>query len=79
MLINTLAAPVLQSLLLDIDLLLYSDWAALDVFLGPARFPRLRSVIFKCSAHGDHPSAGHQFLRRALPLLGASGVLRTEW
>jgi hypothetical protein len=70
------------------------DWTSLDTFLSPARFPRLRNFTFKCSAHGDHYYADryyedgyevlevedkHEFLHGALPLLYASGVLRTEW
>jgi hypothetical protein len=96
--ITKLAAPALERLSLELDLgqALYTslDWASLDAFLSPARFPRLRNVTFKCSAHGDHfyedylegeddeePETDdeHEFLRGALPLLQASGVLRTEW
>ncbi|KAJ7846900.1 hypothetical protein B0H13DRAFT_2406685 [Mycena leptocephala] len=96
--ITKLAAPSLERLSLDLDLgqALYTslDWASLDAFLSPARFPRLRNVTFKCSIHRHHfyddhfegeddeePDVDdeHKFLHGALPLLYASGVLRIEW
>ncbi|KAJ7249536.1 hypothetical protein B0H12DRAFT_696052 [Mycena haematopus] len=56
--IMKLASPALERVTLDLDLCRppYEefDWAALDAFLSPARFPRLRSVVVKCEQHGDH-------------------------
>ncbi|KAF8217727.1 hypothetical protein K438DRAFT_1925107 [Mycena galopus ATCC 62051] len=53
-----LAAPALEHLLLELDLSRTAyenlDWAALDAFLSPAQFPRLRSVVVRCEQHGDH-------------------------
>jgi hypothetical protein len=92
-------APTIECISLELDLSrsVYQsfDWAALDTFLSPARFPRLRSVTFKCPEHGDHEyidyayenddeeepdiDTEHKFLCGALPLLEASGVLQKEW
>jgi len=70
-LITRLTAPALERLALHLDLSLYRrfNWAALEAFLSPARFPCLGKVVFKCR---DDDS---QFLRDALPLLEVSGVL----
>ncbi|KAF7377639.1 hypothetical protein MSAN_00186700 [Mycena sanguinolenta] len=72
MLIRGLVAPALESFSLDLDLQLYRhlDWAALDSFLSPVRFPRLQKVVCRCRHSPDG-----LFLRKALPLLEASGVL----
>ncbi|KAJ7936837.1 hypothetical protein B0H13DRAFT_247101 [Mycena leptocephala] len=97
--ITKLMAPTIECLSLELDLSrsVYQsfDWAALDAFLSSARFPRLRSVTFKCPEHGNHEyydyahendddeepdiDTEHKFLRGALPLLEASGVLQEEW
>ncbi|KAJ7846912.1 hypothetical protein B0H13DRAFT_2406718 [Mycena leptocephala] len=92
--ITKLAAPALERLSLELNLsqavYMSLDWASLDAFLSPARFPRLRNVTVKCCVHGDHfyqyyvdeeleIEDEHEFLRGAFPLLEASGVLRTEW
>ncbi|KAJ6466876.1 hypothetical protein C8R45DRAFT_938893 [Mycena sanguinolenta] len=73
-LICGLAAPVLETFSLDLDFKLYRklDWAVLDAFLSPARFPRLRKVVCQCRHNGDG-----EFLRKVLPLFEVSGVLRT--
>ncbi|KAJ6551397.1 hypothetical protein B0H19DRAFT_1157480 [Mycena capillaripes] len=80
-LITRLPGPALERLSLELDPALYRnvyfDWAALDEFLTPTRFPRLRSVVFKCT--GDIGLDDLTFLHTVLPLLEASGVLRTEW
>ncbi|KAF7377624.1 hypothetical protein MSAN_00185200 [Mycena sanguinolenta] len=72
---GALAAPVLESSL-ELDLQLYRnlDWAALDAFLSPARFPRLQKVTVACPRRHNSDSL---FLCNALPLLEASGALRT--
>ncbi|KAF7368969.1 hypothetical protein MVEN_00223200 [Mycena venus] len=77
-LLQRLAAPGLESLSLQLKLSTYRkfNWAALEAFLCPTRFPRLRRVEF--SQDGDYNPNGLQFLREALPLLEASGVLRTD-
>ncbi|KAJ6580966.1 hypothetical protein B0H19DRAFT_1251236 [Mycena capillaripes] len=82
------------SLDLDLGRSVYQslEWAALDAFLTQARFPQLRSVNLRCNAYGEHffddydedeeePEFDeeHDFLRRALPLLKALGLLQTEW
>ncbi|KAF7326361.1 hypothetical protein MVEN_02622400 [Mycena venus] len=74
-LMTRLVAPALESLALDVDLSLYQslDWTVLDDFLSSTRFPCLRKVAFKCR------DSDRQFLRAALPLLEASGVLRMAW
>ncbi|KAF7368954.1 hypothetical protein MVEN_00221700 [Mycena venus] len=97
--ITKLVAPTIECLSLELDLScsVYQsfDWAALDAFFSPARFPRLRSITFKCFEHGNHEygdyayendddeepdiDAEHKFLRGALPLLEASGVLHKGW
>ncbi|KAJ7318122.1 hypothetical protein DFH08DRAFT_400333 [Mycena albidolilacea] len=88
-LITKLVAPTLErlSVALDLGLSMYQrlDWAALDTFLSPDQFPRLRAVTFQCSQHFDHDNPNdvdfhkHKFLGDALPLLTASGVLQTRW
>lgn len=88
-LITKLGAPTLErlSVALDLGVSMYQrlDWAALDAFLSPAQFPRLRAVTFQCSQHFDHDNPNdvdfhkHKFLGDALPLLTASGVLQTRW
>ncbi|KAJ7856675.1 hypothetical protein B0H14DRAFT_2752389, partial [Mycena olivaceomarginata] len=88
-LITKFVAPTLErlSVALDLGLSVYQrlDWAALDAFLSPAQFPRLRAVTFLCSQHFDHDNPNdvdfhkHKFLGDALPLLTASGVLQTRW
>ncbi|KAF7369069.1 hypothetical protein MVEN_00233700 [Mycena venus] len=73
--IMTLAAPKLEQLSLGIFVLpsyRNLNWASLDAFLSPARFPRLQKVLFSGSRDET------QFLRGALPLLEASGVLAVE-
>jgi hypothetical protein len=77
LLICRLAARALECFSLDLNLSLYwtFNWAALDAFLCPERFPRLRSVII--TDHGGHDNT-HEFLSEALPSLAASRVLRTE-
>ncbi|KAJ6551565.1 hypothetical protein B0H19DRAFT_1073249 [Mycena capillaripes] len=46
------------------------EWEALNALLSdPTRFPRLKSVVFGCTANDC------EFLRGALPLLEAAGVL----
>jgi len=69
--------PALECLSMDINLWLYQnlDWAALDALLSAARFPRLRTVAFTCNSRSDRG----EFLRRALPLLEASGLLQIVW
>ncbi|KAJ6551406.1 hypothetical protein B0H19DRAFT_1378147 [Mycena capillaripes] len=76
-LITRLASPALECLAFDVDLWLYQslNWAALDAFLSPARFPLLRRVAFRCSSGTDR----RRFLRGALPKLNASGVLQIVW
>ncbi|KAF7369105.1 hypothetical protein MVEN_00237700 [Mycena venus] len=71
--ITRLTTPALECFLLDLHLSMYQnmDWAALDEFFSPARLPRLRTVL--CRSRGDQT-----FLRGALPILRASGVLWTE-
>ncbi|KAJ6469448.1 hypothetical protein C8R45DRAFT_1017079 [Mycena sanguinolenta] len=91
-----LAAPTLECLTLELDLSRRAyenlDWAALDEFLSPVRFPRLHSVVVKCEQHDDHDydpyfyhidpdeeiDYEHEFVCKALPLL-ANSVLRMEW
>ncbi|KAF7374399.1 Methyltranfer-dom domain-containing protein [Mycena sanguinolenta] len=96
--IMNLASPSLEHLTLELDLSRPAyeelDWAALDGFLSPARFPRLRSVVIMCEQHGNHDydeyyydepeeepeiDFEHEFVRRVLPLLAESELLRTEW
>ncbi|KAJ7361287.1 hypothetical protein DFH08DRAFT_370016 [Mycena albidolilacea] len=74
-LIHSLAGLPLQRLSLNVDrtLLRIFNWTPVDVFLSPPRFPLLRTVRFVCSLHDDP-----EFLRRALPLLEASGRLQSE-
>ncbi|KAJ6560114.1 hypothetical protein B0H19DRAFT_1260761 [Mycena capillaripes] len=69
------------------------DWGVLDAFLSSAGFPCLRRVTLKCRTHKYHSFDGtadddgeksgrsdeHEFVRGALPLLEASGMLQTEW
>ncbi|KAJ7253758.1 hypothetical protein B0H12DRAFT_1323625 [Mycena haematopus] len=94
-----LAAPTLECLTLGFDLSRPAckelDWAALDAFLSPARFPHLRSVVVKCEQHDNHDYGAyfdhydpyeepeidyeHEFVRKALPLLASSELLQTEW
>ncbi|KAJ7088613.1 hypothetical protein C8R44DRAFT_991042 [Mycena epipterygia] len=72
--VSRLAAPGLTHVSFDLDLALYRalNWAPLDaLFASSARFPALRSVAFVRSPPHDEP-----FLRRALPLLNASGILK---
>ncbi|KAJ6598473.1 hypothetical protein DFH09DRAFT_58459, partial [Mycena vulgaris] len=72
--ITKLAAPSLESISFDLDLSLYRalNWAPFDAFFASAaRFPVLRTVIFTRTAPYDR-----DFLRRSMPLLNASGVLR---
>ncbi|KAF7377637.1 hypothetical protein MSAN_00186500 [Mycena sanguinolenta] len=71
-LICSLVAPALRSFSLDLDLQLYHnlDWATLEAFLSPVRFPRLRKVVFQCRHSSDWV-----FLCKALPLLNVSGLL----
>ncbi|KAJ7270588.1 hypothetical protein B0H12DRAFT_1320090 [Mycena haematopus] len=58
--IMKLASSALEHVTLDLDLSRptyekgYFDWEALDAFLSPARFPRLRSVVIECGQHDDH-------------------------
>ncbi|KAJ6466868.1 hypothetical protein C8R45DRAFT_479673 [Mycena sanguinolenta] len=75
-LIYGLVAPALESFSLELDLQLYRkmDWAGLDAFLSPERFPRLRRVTL---AYQSRYSRDRMFLSQALPLLEASGILRT--
>jgi hypothetical protein len=72
-LIKRLAAPALESLSIyfvrDDTAVRTVNWGALDAFLSPARFPRLRKVLIDCSADE------FQFVRPALPLLEDSGML----
>ncbi|KAJ6551410.1 hypothetical protein B0H19DRAFT_1236587 [Mycena capillaripes] len=79
-LIKTLVAPTLEQLSLELESSTYRlnfHWAAaLDAFLSPQRFPRLRNVVFGRSDFVDLD--GLESLRAVLPLLEASGVLRTE-
>ncbi|KAK7046743.1 hypothetical protein R3P38DRAFT_2607754 [Favolaschia claudopus] len=75
LLIMRLAAPALRHFELKLDdLLLYRtfDWSALDAFLSAEqRFPCLRSVVVPCRPVVDE----RLFLRDAMPLLQASGLL----
>ncbi|KAJ7901584.1 hypothetical protein B0H13DRAFT_2027602, partial [Mycena leptocephala] len=75
-LITRLSAPTLELFTLEMDVSVYRnlDWAALDAFLSPARFPRLRKVVFDCSKLTISFDP-YEFLRGVLPLLEASGVL----
>ncbi|KAF8201136.1 hypothetical protein K438DRAFT_1821449 [Mycena galopus ATCC 62051] len=79
--VTRLAAPKLQRLSLDLNLSYYqnSNWAELDAFLCPTRFPSLRSVTVKCTGgrHLDHDN--HAYLHASLPLLVALGMLQTKW
>ncbi|KAJ7253736.1 hypothetical protein B0H12DRAFT_1233601 [Mycena haematopus] len=97
--IMKLTTPALEHVTLDLDLCRPAyeelDWAALDAFLFPARFPRLRSVVVKCGQHGNHDyddyvydidpdeepdiDYEHEFVRNALPLLANLELLQTEW
>ncbi|KAJ7902616.1 hypothetical protein B0H14DRAFT_2666831 [Mycena olivaceomarginata] len=76
-LLMMLSAPSLEQLELDFTSLPLdqsADWAALDALLSSARFSRLRSVtVVLLPDDGDA-----EFMRMALPLLKASGVLRPE-
>ncbi|KAF8179594.1 hypothetical protein K438DRAFT_1938466 [Mycena galopus ATCC 62051] len=47
------------------------QWTALDMFLSPDRFPRLRNVVLRCCS-------GHEAVRAKLPSLVSSRVLQTE-
>ncbi|KAJ6460893.1 hypothetical protein C8R45DRAFT_1080941 [Mycena sanguinolenta] len=79
--ITRLAATSLECLVFDLDLPSYRrfNWAALDDFLDRyTRFQHLRSVVFIQFTNYTDP-AEDQFLRDVLPLLAASGVLRTKW
>ncbi|KAF7377752.1 hypothetical protein MSAN_00198200 [Mycena sanguinolenta] len=69
LLMTNLSPPTLESLTMDLTLLLYRnmDWAALDTALQ--RFPRLQNVLVKCGRHHG------QRLYEALPLLATSGML----
>ncbi|KAF7338724.1 hypothetical protein MSAN_02194600 [Mycena sanguinolenta] len=89
-LIMQLRTPALERLTLALSLCWppyeMFDWAALDAFLSPARFPCLRSVVIKCEYHGDkffytqgRKLDMHESVYKALPVLADSGVLRTEW
>jgi hypothetical protein len=73
--VTKLAAPTLEVVSFHLDLTLYRalDWSPLDAFFSPARFPSLARVAFVHSAPQDV-----EFLRKALPLLSASGVMRVE-
>ncbi|KAJ6551419.1 hypothetical protein B0H19DRAFT_1236594 [Mycena capillaripes] len=76
-LITIFFAPDLECLSLHFVPALYRDrvhfdWAALDAFLSPARFPYLRNVVFAYDTDSDEL----EFLRSVLPSLHASGVLR---
>ncbi|KAF8217838.1 hypothetical protein K438DRAFT_1747104 [Mycena galopus ATCC 62051] len=73
--IKSLAAPNLERLALHLNFRCdNSDWAALDAFLAPARFPSLHSVTFTCHMLWQHEEP-HEFLHTKLPLLVASGVI----
>ncbi|KAJ6469438.1 hypothetical protein C8R45DRAFT_431206 [Mycena sanguinolenta] len=89
-LIMQLRTPALERLTLVLSLCWppyeMVDWTAIDGFLSPVRFPCLRSVVLKCEYHGDkffythgRKLDTHEFVRKALPMLADSGVLRTEW
>jgi hypothetical protein len=74
-LISRLAAPTLERLTFTVNLNLCErsfNWAAVDAFLTPARFPALRSVVF--GFHGPQLE-GRKFLRETLPLLHGAGLL----
>ncbi|KAF7377640.1 hypothetical protein MSAN_00186800 [Mycena sanguinolenta] len=74
-----ITAPALESLSFTFDLLFCrgKNWTMLDTFLSPAQFPRLRNVMLQPNSPGDY-HATFQFLRTALPLLTASGLLALE-
>ncbi|KAF7377795.1 hypothetical protein MSAN_00202900 [Mycena sanguinolenta] len=79
--ITQLAAPSLECLIFDLDIPSYRcfNWAALDDFLDRySRFQDLRSVVFIQFTNYTDP-AEDKFLRDVLPLLAASGVMRTKW
>ncbi|KAJ7231268.1 hypothetical protein B0H12DRAFT_1239989 [Mycena haematopus] len=79
--ITQLAAPSLECLVLYLDLPSYRrfNWAALDAFLHQScRFQRLQSVVFIQIINYTDPGEDG-FLREVLPMLAASGVLRTKW
>jgi hypothetical protein len=74
-LISRLAAPTLERLAFIVDLNMCGrsfNWAAVDAFLTPARFPALRSVVFEF--HGFHFESP-EFLRETFPLLHGAGLL----
>ncbi|KAF7368970.1 hypothetical protein MVEN_00223300 [Mycena venus] len=81
LMINRLVAPKLERLELHLNLSRLGhailDWAAVDMYLSSGQFPRLQSVLLKCSTQG-HDHGDHDFLRNALPSLG-SEVFRTDW
>ncbi|KAF8201288.1 hypothetical protein K438DRAFT_1965790 [Mycena galopus ATCC 62051] len=72
---RSLAGLPLERLSLDIDLDCFRtfNWAAVDVFLSPVRYPFRRSVKFWCMGDED------KLLRRGLPCLEASGKLQTGY
>jgi hypothetical protein len=75
-LISRLAAPTLERLAFIVDRNMCDrsfNWAAVDAFLTPARFPALRSVVFE--SHGFQFESPDSFLRETLPLLHAAGLL----
>ncbi|KAF7377783.1 hypothetical protein MSAN_00201600 [Mycena sanguinolenta] len=79
LLITKLSSPTLESLTMDLNLLLYMnmDWGALDT-AWPKRFPRLQNVLVECGRHDGHSDHG-QFLYEALPLLAASRMLSIKY
>ncbi|KAF7369042.1 hypothetical protein MVEN_00231000 [Mycena venus] len=74
-LLTKLESPALERLALKTYHLpddTFNQWTALDRFLSPDRFPRLRNVVFSC--WGDHEA-----LRAKMPSLVSSRVLQTEY
>jgi hypothetical protein len=71
---KTLTTPDLERLDLTLNVALYqpSDWAALNAFLSPARFPCLRSLTV--ALFPKKHNTDNEFLRKALTSLEAGAL-----
>ncbi|KAF7377646.1 hypothetical protein MSAN_00187500 [Mycena sanguinolenta] len=87
-LMNRLEAAAFERLLLVVDLsmeiIMGIEWDALDVFLSPERFPRLRNVTlkhghFKKAVANIDDTAVTVFMQTSLPLLAGSGMLGLDF